>query len=60
MSESVAAFLARGGKIQTVDEGTKTIDPELKWCKCGCNGNRTDHNMRRAENQTDCHNFYYR
>lgn len=70
--ETVEQFLARGGKIQTIESNVSAIK---KDCECGCKGNPSAHawkttvgiddsdytNMRmhRAENQVDVHNAYY-
>jgi hypothetical protein len=45
----VAMFQAQGGKVKTIPEGERSIDPYLKGCKCGCNGDWTDHTMRKGE-----------
>lgn len=45
----VAMFKAQGGKVKTIPEGERSIDPYLKGCKCGCNGDWTDHTMRKGE-----------
>ena len=51
-TETVEEFLARGGKVETVPQGMsndKAKHPSLKFCRCGCNGNYTEHSMRRGE-----------
>lgn len=48
-AESVEAFLARGGKIQSVSEDASAKDESLRHCTCGCEGNYTDHSMRLGE-----------
>ena len=60
MAESVEEFLARGGKVTAVKAGASNVDPALKYCKCGCNGNYTDHSMRQAENEQHKYSSYYR
>jgi hypothetical protein len=48
--ESVAEFLARSGKIQVIPEGEKTqLEKVYHNCRCGCEGNYTDHQMRKGE-----------
>ena len=51
-SDAMARFLAKGGKVQTVPENKKSdydFNFGLKGCTCGCNGNYTDHQMRKGE-----------
>ena len=50
LSAAMAAFQAKGGKIQSCNEGARSIDPSLRSCGCGCGGNWTDHTMRLGEN----------
>jgi len=50
--ETVEEFIARKGKVRVVDptvQSDKHRHPSLKICKCGCEGNYTDHMMRRGE-----------
>lgn len=48
--ESVDAFLARGGNLKQIAPVKKgVVAPHLRTCKCGCNGNQTDHSMRLGE-----------
>lgn len=53
VSSQVEEFLKNGGKIQQCAEGEKSktgyYPRELVGCKCGCEGNYTDHSMRRGE-----------
>ena len=51
LAAAMAAFQAEGGEITQVAEGEKSslIDPQLRFCKCGCEGNYTDHSMRLGE-----------
>lgn len=48
-----AAFLAKGGKVEEVETGKRSersaADDLVRGCKCGCEGNYTDHSMRRGE-----------
>lgn len=48
--ETVEQYLARGGKIEQlpVDAGDWK-DPALKFCRCGCRGDWTEHTMRASE-----------
>ena len=53
-NQMVADFLASGGKITQVSEGvvandSHEKDSELLNCRCGCNGDYTDHSMRAGE-----------
>ena len=49
LAAAMAAFEASGGEVKTVKEGERAIDPKIRWCKCGCEGNYTDHTMRQGE-----------
>jgi hypothetical protein len=54
IAEATAEFLAQGGKVTRIadaEKGGKEIDYWLRYCDCGCNGNRTDHSMRQGEGQ---------
>lgn len=46
----VAAYKAQGGKVKFIPEGESAKDPYLNGCRCGCNGDWTDHTMRKGEN----------
>ena len=49
-AESVEAFLARKGQIQQVEEGVSNAkDPALRYCRCGCHGDYSQHSMRAGE-----------
>jgi len=49
-TESVEAFLARGGRVTQVAAGaTKADFNPLANCQCGCHGDWTDHSMRQGE-----------
>lgn len=37
------------GEVKQVKEGERVIDTSLRFCKCGCEGNYTDHSMRQGE-----------
>lgn len=50
LAKAMAEFTAKGGKVATVDEGKRTIDPLIKNCQCGCRGDWTEHTMRLGEN----------
>ena len=49
LAASMAAFQSQGGKVQKVEEGNRAIDPSIRYCRCGCNGDWTDHTMRLGE-----------
>lgn len=52
LAEAMRAFEQAGKKVTQVQEGEKavsSIDPALRFCKCGCEGNYTDHSMRQGE-----------
>lgn len=51
LAAAMAAYEQNGGKVEQVEEGKTSdyIDPQLKHCKCGCEGSYTDHRMRMAE-----------
>lgn len=44
----MAEFLAKR-TVTVVAEGVRAIDPALRHCDCGCNGNYTNHTMRMGE-----------
>lgn len=35
--------------VRVVAEGTRTIDPAIRHCTCGCRGDWTEHTMRLGE-----------
>ena len=48
--ETTEQFLERGGKINQVEEGKKSFESDwLRNCDCGCEGDYTDHSMRKGE-----------
>lgn len=59
VNSMIDAFFARGGTVQHIAEGERTlkqgsdpirdVDPALRHCQCGCEGNYTDHTMRMGE-----------
>lgn len=49
LAKSMAAFQASGGKVKEIKESERAIDPAIRNCRCGCNGNCTDHTMRAGE-----------
>lgn len=52
LAEAMKAFEQAGKKVVVIAEGDKavsSIDPALRYCKCGCDGNYTDHTMRQGE-----------
>lgn len=49
LAAMMEAFQNNGGKVKKVEEGKRSIDPAIRYCKCGCEGNYTDHTMRQGE-----------
>jgi hypothetical protein len=49
LAQAMAAFTQSGGQVKQVAEGERSVSPELRFCKCGCEGNYTDHSMRQGE-----------
>lgn len=49
LAAATAAFENNGGQVKQVQEGTRAIDPAIRYCRCGCEGNWTDHTMRLGE-----------
>lgn len=49
LAAATAAFEKNGGQVKQVQEGERTIDPAIRYCRCGCEGNWTDHTMRLGE-----------
>lgn len=49
LAAALANFSQNGGKVQQVEEGKRSIDPAIRYCRCGCEGNWTDHTMRLGE-----------
>lgn len=47
------AFQSKGGAIKEVKEGERSeyslANERVRFCKCGCEGNYTDHSMRQGE-----------
>lgn len=37
------------GEITKIKECVRTLDPKLRYCRCGCEGSYTDHTMRLGE-----------
>jgi hypothetical protein len=52
LAAMMEAFQNKGGKVDKVEEGKRAIDPAIRHCKCGCNGDWTDHTMRQGESGT--------
>lgn len=46
---AMSAFSQNGGKVKQVKENQRAIDPAIRYCKCGCEGNWTEHTMRQGE-----------
>lgn len=61
--DPVAEFLAKGGKIQTVDAGVRAMDERQVYAKASGRDalaeDYTDRSMRDAENQVGHRNAYY-
>lgn len=60
--ETVEQFLARGGKISTVNEGERALTAKEMWAKSmgeSTSFSYTEHRMREAENMgtLDCQEF---
>lgn len=49
LAKAMSAFTENGGKVKQVKEGERAIDPAIRYCKCGCHGDWTDHTMRLGE-----------
>jgi len=49
INQQIEAFFAKGGKVTTVAPETRAFDEGLRFCRCGCHGNYTDHSMRAGE-----------
>lgn len=51
LASLIGDFKAKGGKVKQVETGAVRWlkDPQLKNCQCGCEGDYTDHSMRRGE-----------
>lgn len=53
LAAMMAAFQNAGGKVQQVAEGVKSesamLNDSVRYCTCGCEGNYTDHSMRKGE-----------
>lgn len=51
MQEMIDAVMKSGNapKVKVIAEGERAIDPAIRYCKCGCEGNWTDHTMRAGE-----------
>ncbi len=54
--DPVAAFLANGGEVQAIPTGERAMSESEHYraardsvCDCGCEGNYTDHTMRKGE-----------
>lgn len=49
LAAATLAFEQKGGQVKVVSEGQRTVDPTIRYCKCGCEGNWTEHTMRAGE-----------
>lgn len=51
LDRASAAYKARGGVISTIPAGERASVPDksLSRCRCGCNGDYTEHTMRAGE-----------
>ncbi len=45
----MAEFLAKCKSVTVVAEGERVIDPMIRRCRCGCEGDWTAHTMRAGE-----------
>ena len=35
--------------VKVIKEGERAIDPGIRYCRCGCRGDYTEHSMRLGE-----------
>lgn len=53
LAAMMEAFQNNGGKVKKVKEGERSeagrANDLVRFCKCGCEGNYTDHSMRQGE-----------
>lgn len=49
LAENVNSYILNGGKITECAEGEVSTDISLAYCRCGCDGDYTDHSMRAGE-----------
>ena len=52
MQAMIEAAMASGNapEVKVIKEGERKINPAIRYCRCGCEGNWTDHTMRAGEN----------
>lgn len=53
IAAAMQAFEAKGGTVAQLAEGAASeshlLNERVRYCKCGCEGNYTDHSMRQGE-----------
>lgn len=49
IEQQINDFFASGGTVKQVAEGERSAPASLRYCRCGCRGDYTDHSMRAGE-----------
>lgn len=49
IEQQINDFFASGGTVKHIAEGERSAPVSLRFCRCGCDGNYTEHSMRASE-----------
>ena len=51
LERATIAYQSEGGMIHTIPEGERSAPSNraLRYCRCGCDGDYTEHSMRAGE-----------
>lgn len=53
IEKQINDFFANGGTVKHISEGERSALVSLRYCRCGCDGNYTEHSMRAGESGRD-------
>lgn len=53
IEKQINDFFANGGTVKHIAEGERSAPVSLRYCRCGCDGDYTEHSMRAGESGRD-------
>ena len=53
IEKQINDFFASGGTVKHIAEGERSAHASLRYCRCGCDGDYTEHSMRAGESRRD-------
>lgn len=53
IEKQINDFFANGGTVKHVAEDERSAPVSLRYCRCGCDGDYTEHSMRAGESGRD-------